>query len=156
MVFAVDVSPGANVVLLFCTDKYKRKPALAQPLFLGLFSHKKLGDSKAALSGRALGKPLLSPTHEDPLAYERFLAAPQPAARWVLTGSKKLTRSHPDWHPFAEPSSSRRRQCAPGDGHPECPLRLACPKPATWLATRSRLPAAGARPRSRASRAPDS
>jgi len=38
-------------------------------------------------------------------AYERFLADPQPAARWVLTGSKKLARSHPDWRPFAGPLS---------------------------------------------------
>ncbi len=52
-----------------------------------------------------LGKPLSSLTHEDLLVYERFLAAPQPAARWVLTGSKKLARSHPDWRPFAGPLS---------------------------------------------------
>ncbi|CAN7761672.1 tyrosine-type recombinase/integrase [Cupriavidus necator] len=52
-----------------------------------------------------LGKPLSSLTHEDLLAYERFLADPQPAARWVLAGSKKLARSHPDWRPFAGPLS---------------------------------------------------
>ncbi|MNN76193.1 hypothetical protein D3C81_1925510 [compost metagenome] len=52
-----------------------------------------------------LGKPLSSPTHEDLLAYERFLADPQPTARWVLAGSKKLARSHPDWRPFAGPLS---------------------------------------------------
>jgi len=39
------------------------------------------------------------------LAYERFLADPQPAARWVLAGSKKLARGHPDWRPFAGPLS---------------------------------------------------
>ncbi|XYJ92163.1 hypothetical protein AEMCBJ_32045 (plasmid) [Cupriavidus necator] len=50
-----------------------------------------------------LGKPLSSLTHEDLLAYGRFLADPQPAARWVLTGSKKLARTHPDWRPFAGP-----------------------------------------------------
>jgi len=54
-----------------------------------------------------LGKPLSSLTHEDLLAYERFLADPQPAARWVLTGSKKLARSHPEWRPFAGPLSPR-------------------------------------------------
>ncbi|QRQ85933.1 tyrosine-type recombinase/integrase [Cupriavidus oxalaticus] len=49
-----------------------------------------------------LGKPLSSLTHEDLLTYERFLADPQPAARWVLAGSrKKLARGHPDWRPFA-------------------------------------------------------
>jgi len=52
-----------------------------------------------------LGKPLSSLTHEDLLAYERFLADPQPAARWVLAGSKKLARGHPDWRPFAGPLS---------------------------------------------------
>ncbi|WP_265923350.1 tyrosine-type recombinase/integrase [Cupriavidus nantongensis] len=52
-----------------------------------------------------LGKPLSSLTHEDLLIYERFLADPQPAARWVLAGSKKLARSHPDWRPFAGPLS---------------------------------------------------
>ena len=48
---------------------------------------------------------LSSLTHEDLLAYERFLADPQPAARWVLAGNKKLARSHPDWRPFAGPLS---------------------------------------------------
>ncbi|WP_427309101.1 tyrosine-type recombinase/integrase [Cupriavidus sp. H39] len=52
-----------------------------------------------------LGKPLSSLTHEDLLVYERFLADPQPAARWVLAGSKKLGRNHPDWRPFAGPLS---------------------------------------------------
>ncbi|MFS8931322.1 tyrosine-type recombinase/integrase [Cupriavidus taiwanensis] len=52
-----------------------------------------------------LGKPLSSLTHEDLLTYERFLADPQPTARWVLAGSKKLARSHPDWRPFAGPLS---------------------------------------------------
>lgn len=52
-----------------------------------------------------LGKPLSSLTHEDLLVYERFLADPQPAARWVLAGSKKLARNHPDWRPFAGPLS---------------------------------------------------
>ncbi|MBP0639894.1 tyrosine-type recombinase/integrase [Cupriavidus sp. AcVe19-6a] len=52
-----------------------------------------------------LGKPLSSLTHEDLLVYERFLADPQPRARWVLAGSKKLGRHHPDWRPFAGPLS---------------------------------------------------
>lgn len=54
-----------------------------------------------------LGKPLSSLTHEDLLAYERFLADPQPTARWVLAGSKKLARNHPDWRPFAGPLAPR-------------------------------------------------
>ncbi|AQV94099.1 integrase [Cupriavidus necator] len=52
-----------------------------------------------------LGKPLSSLTHEDLLAYERFLADPKPAARWVLAGNKKLARGHADWRPFAGPLS---------------------------------------------------
>ena len=55
------------------------------------------------------GKPLSSLTHEELLAYERFLADPQPAARWVLAGSNKLARSHPDWRPFAGVLARRTR-----------------------------------------------
>jgi integrase len=51
------------------------------------------------------GKPFSSLTHEDLLGYERFLANPQPAERWVLAGKKKLARNHPDWRPFAGPLS---------------------------------------------------
>ncbi len=39
------------------------------------------------------GKPLSSLTHEDLLLYQRFLADPQPAARWVMPPGKKLARS---------------------------------------------------------------
>lgn len=38
------------------------------------------------------GKPLSSLTHEDLLLYERFLADPQPAWRWVMASRKKLAR----------------------------------------------------------------
>ncbi|HPM68464.1 MAG TPA: tyrosine-type recombinase/integrase [Piscinibacter sp.] len=56
------------------------------------------------------GKPLSSLTHEDLLAYQRFLADPQPAERWVMTG-RKLPRQHADWRPFAGPlSTSSARQ----------------------------------------------
>lgn len=51
------------------------------------------------------GKPLSSLTHEDLLLYQRFLADPQPAARWVMPPGKKLARSHPGWRPFAGPLS---------------------------------------------------
>jgi len=54
-----------------------------------------------------IGKPISSLTHEDFLAYKVFLENPQPAHRWVLTGSKKkLARGHPDWRPFAGPLST--------------------------------------------------
>ena len=51
-----------------------------------------------------LRKPLSSLTHEDLLAYQRFLADPQPAARWVMRG-RKVARAEPDWRPFAGPLS---------------------------------------------------
>ncbi len=40
-----------------------------------------------------LGKPLSSLTHEDLLAYQRFLADPQPRARWVNASRKAGPRS---------------------------------------------------------------
>ncbi|HEY4802929.1 MAG TPA: tyrosine-type recombinase/integrase [Paraburkholderia sp.] len=51
------------------------------------------------------GKPLSSLTHEDLLAYQRFLADPQPAARWVAGGGRKHARTDPRWRPFYGPLS---------------------------------------------------
>jgi integrase/recombinase XerD len=51
-----------------------------------------------------LRKPLSSLTHEDLLLYRRFLADPQPAQRWVMTG-RKVARADPSWRPFAGPLS---------------------------------------------------
>ncbi len=51
------------------------------------------------------GKPLSSLTHEDLLPYERFLADPQPAWRWVMASRKKLARGASEWRPFAGPLS---------------------------------------------------
>ena len=39
--------------------------------------------------------------HEDMLVYERFLADPQPAERWI--GPKRRPLTSPDWRPFAAP-----------------------------------------------------
>lgn len=50
-----------------------------------------------------LGKPLSSLTHEDLLVYQRFLADPQPAERWIMTAGRKWSRFEPDWRPFAGP-----------------------------------------------------
>ena len=47
-----------------------------------------------------LAKPLSSLTHEDLLAYDRFLADPQPADRWVSSGRRKPPRGDPAWRPF--------------------------------------------------------
>jgi site-specific recombinase XerD len=57
-----------------------------------------------------LGKPVSSLTHEDLLAYQRFLADPQPRARWV-NSNRKQARGHSDWRPFSGPlSPSSQRQ----------------------------------------------
>jgi len=49
------------------------------------------------------GKPFSSLTHEDLLVYQRFLADPQPAERWVMKAGRKWSRFEPDWRPFAGP-----------------------------------------------------
>lgn len=48
-------------------------------------------------------KPVSSLTHEDVLAYQNFLADPQPSAQWVMRPGRKVARAHPDWRPFAGP-----------------------------------------------------
>lgn len=50
-----------------------------------------------------LGKPMSSLTHEDLLVYQRFLADPQPAERWVMKTGRKWARTDPEWRPFAGP-----------------------------------------------------
>ena len=58
-----------------------------------------------------LGKPLSSLTHEDLLAYQHFLADPQPAARWVSGGGRKHARDDARWRPFYGPlSAASQRQ----------------------------------------------
>lgn len=52
----------------------------------------------------ALGKPLSSLSHEDFLVYQRFLANPIPAERWIMT-KRKVARDDPKWRPFAGPLS---------------------------------------------------
>ncbi|MGF6604704.1 integrase/recombinase XerD [Paraburkholderia sp. GAS448] len=57
-----------------------------------------------------LGKPLSSLTHEDLLAYQRFLADPQPRERWVA-GGRKFPRDDPRWRPFHGPlAATSQRQ----------------------------------------------
>ena len=58
-----------------------------------------------------LGKPISSLTHEDMLAYERFMADPQPSDRWVSLSRQRLSRAHAEWRPFQGPlSPTSRRQ----------------------------------------------
>lgn len=52
-----------------------------------------------------LRKPLASLTHEDLLAYQRFLADPQPVDRWVMPAGRKRARGDAGWRPFAGPLS---------------------------------------------------
>ena len=58
-----------------------------------------------------LGKPLSSLNHEDLLAYQHFLADPQPPAVWVAGGGRKHPRSDGRWRPFYGPlfPSSQRQ-----------------------------------------------
>lgn len=50
-------------------------------------------------------------THEDLLMYQRFLANPQPAERWVMPPGAKQPRSSSLWRPFAGPlSAASQRQ----------------------------------------------
>jgi site-specific recombinase XerD len=58
-----------------------------------------------------LRKPVSSLTHEDLVAYQHFLADPQPAARWIMRDGRKFARAHADWRPFAgslSPTSQRQ------------------------------------------------
>jgi integrase/recombinase XerD len=56
-------------------------------------------------------KPLSSLTHEDFLAYQDFLADPQPSAQWVMRDGRKFSRTHAQWRPFSGPlSPASRRQ----------------------------------------------
>lgn len=61
---------------------------------------------------RARHTPISSLTHDDLLAYQHFLADPQPRAQWVLASGRKVARAHPDWRPFAGPLSPASRRLA--------------------------------------------
>jgi len=57
------------------------------------------------------GVALSSFTHEDWLAYRKFLQDPQPTSRWVSEDGRKLPRSDPRWRPFTGSlSDSSQRQ----------------------------------------------
>lgn len=47
-----------------------------------------------------LRKPLSPLTHEDLLGYQRFLADPQPAGRWVFPKGRKPSRADAAWRPL--------------------------------------------------------
>ena len=57
------------------------------------------------------GVALSDLTHEDLLIYQRFLADPQPAERWVMAPGQKPSRTSLLWRPFAGPlGASSQRQ----------------------------------------------
>lgn len=66
-------------------------------------SYRKEAERLLLWSTIQLGKPLSSLTHEDFLVYQRFLADPQPASRWIMRDGRKFARGHPEWRPFAGP-----------------------------------------------------
>ncbi len=47
------------------------------------------------------GRALSDLTHEDMLVFQRFLADPQPADRWVMAPGLKASRTSSGWRPFA-------------------------------------------------------
>lgn len=74
-------------------------------------SYRKEAERLLLWSVMELGKPLSSLTHEDLLVYQRFLADPQPAERWIMKAGRKCSRFEPDWRPFAGPlSATSQRQ----------------------------------------------
>jgi integrase/recombinase XerD len=77
-------------------DRYTDSPATFE-------SYRKEAERLLLWATRQLGKPVSSLSHEDLLAYQRFLANPTPEAQWILASKRKLPRSHRDWRPFAGP-----------------------------------------------------
>jgi site-specific recombinase XerD len=58
------------------------------------------------------GVALSDLTHEDFLLYQRFLADPQPAERWVMASGQKPPRNSPLWRPFAGALSGASQRLA--------------------------------------------
>ncbi|MFB9127605.1 tyrosine-type recombinase/integrase [Paraburkholderia dipogonis] len=74
-------------------------------------SYRKEAERLLLWSVLQMGKPLSSLTHEDLLAFQHFLADPQPAARWTADGGRKHPRNDPRWRPFYGPlSEASQRQ----------------------------------------------
>lgn len=68
-------------------------------------SYRKEAERLLLWSTVCVRKPVSSLSHEDLLAYQRFLSDPQPASQWVMGVKCKVARSHPAWRPFAGPLS---------------------------------------------------
>jgi integrase/recombinase XerD len=76
-----------------------------------LASYRKEAERLMLWCGLQHGVALSDLTHEDLLVYQRFLADPQPAERWVMAPGQKPSRASPLWRPFAGPlGASSQRQ----------------------------------------------
>ncbi len=82
-----------------------------------LASYRKEAERLMLWCGVQHGVALSDLTHEDLLVYQKFLADPQPAERWVLSlgqdgkSAQKPSRNSPLWRPFAGPlSAASQRQ----------------------------------------------
>ena len=76
-----------------------------------LASYRKEAERLMLWCGLQHGVALSDLTHEDLLIYQRFLADPQPAERWVMAPGQKPSRTSPLWRPFAGPlGASSQRQ----------------------------------------------
>ncbi len=76
--------------------RYRDSPAT-------LASYRKEAERLMLWCGLQRGVALSDLTHEDLLAYQEFLADPQPAERWVMAPGQKPGRDSPRWRPFAGP-----------------------------------------------------
>jgi len=76
-----------------------------------LASYRKEAERLMLWCGLQHGVALSDLTHEDLLVYQRFLADPQPAERWVMKMGQKPGRNSSLWRPFAGPlGASSQRQ----------------------------------------------
>lgn len=76
-----------------------------------LASYRKEAERLMLWCGLQHGVALSDLTHEDLLVYQRFLADPQPAERWVMKTGQKPGQDSPLWRPFAGPlSAASQRQ----------------------------------------------
>lgn len=70
-----------------------------------LLSARKEAERLWLWSTQVRGKALSALTHEDMLAFQAFLADPQPRERWVATAQYR--RGHPEWRPFTQRNPAR-------------------------------------------------
>lgn len=76
-----------------------------------LASYRKEAERLMLWCGLQHGVALSDLAHEDLLVYQRFLADPQPAERWVMARGQMPGRDSPLWRPFAGPlGASSQRQ----------------------------------------------